>query len=325
MKSLKSMNIVMMAISISGCGTAPAKAASEAGRIIEFKSGMEGFDTRTLFYEGENEVVAFDAQFTPALAEQSIQYLRKFTKKPITWLVITHPNPDKFNGASVFKAQGAKILSSSATAKAIPEVHAYKEYYFVEIAKMFQKGQYPQPVAVDQTFEEKMDLVLRGGERIELRELSAPGVSSTQTIAYIRSVNSLVVGDLVHHKAHAWLEGGIVNGKPAPTIDGWISDLRELASLYPAEAKVYGGRGLTVELRPGVDEQIAYLEKARALVQDFLQSLGAKAQELNGPNAGALYKDLAGKFQQEFPGYELSYMIEYGAYGLVQNELQNLK
>ncbi len=102
--SLVKTSVTMMALSISGCGTVSARTDLDVGRIIEFKSGAEGFDTRTFFYEGQSEVIAFDAQFTPALAKQSIEHLRKYTNKPIAWLVITHPNPDKFNGVSVFKS-----------------------------------------------------------------------------------------------------------------------------------------------------------------------------------------------------------------------------
>lgn len=322
MKKLMNTSLAMMAISITGCSTTPVRANGAGGRIIEFKSGPEGFDTKTIFYEGENEVIAFDAQFTPALAQQAIAHLRSFTQKPITWLVITHPNPDKFNGASVFKTEGARILSSNATATAIPGVHAYKENFFVQIAKMFKPGEYPQPIPVDQTFSGKMDLVLQGGERVELRELAQPGVSSTQTVASIGSVNALVVGDLIHYKAHAWLEGGIVNGKPTPTIDGWIADLKELASLYPNNPTVYGGRGLEVDLTTGVAAQTNYLQTARRLIDQDLIALGDQAKEFNGPNAGALYKNLASKFQARFPDYQLPYMIEYGAYGLVQTEMQ---
>ncbi|MGZ3769568.1 MAG: MBL fold metallo-hydrolase [Bdellovibrio sp.] len=324
MKSLVSVSIAMMAISTTGCAT-PARIPASKGRIIEFKSDSSGFDTRTFFYEGENEVIAFDAQFTPELAKQSIKLLRKYTNKPISWLVITHPNPDKFNGASVFKDEGAKVISSKNTAEAIPGVHAYKEYFFVEMAKMFKKGEYPQPTNIDQVFSGKMDLVLRGGERVELRELSEPGVSSTQTVAYVESAEALFVGDLVHHKAHAWLEGGIINGKPTPTIDGWISDLEEISSLYPSQTNVYGGRGVTVDLNTAVKDQIDYLHSAVQIVDAQLQSMGNNAEEFNGPNSNLQYKNLAQRFQKEFPEYALPYMIEYGAYGLVQREMQKIK
>lgn len=294
----------------------------QSGRIIEFKSGPEGFDTRMFFYEGESEVIAFDAQFTPALAEKAIKKLREHTDKPISWLVITHPNPDKFNGASVFKAEGAKVISSAATAAAIPGVHAYKEYFFVQIAKMFKSGEYPQPVPVDQTFTGETSLVLRGGEKIQLKELSHPGVSSTQTVAYIGNAKTLVVGDLVHHKAHAWLEGGIVNGKPVPTVDGWISALRELGSLYPQETTVLGGRGVTTDLKTAVLAQTKYLKEAVKQVRQELSDLGPRVAGFNGPESGAMYTKLAARFQTRFPDYALAYMIEYGSYGLVQQELQ---
>jgi glyoxylase-like metal-dependent hydrolase (beta-lactamase superfamily II) len=325
MKNLVNISLAMMAVSVSGCAQSPVKASEYKGRVIEYKSGPEGFDTRTFFYEGQNEVVAFDAQFTPELARLSIAHLRSFTKKPISWLVITHPNPDKFNGASVFKEEGSKIISSKHTADAIPGVHAYKEYYFVEMAKMFKRGEYPQPTSIDQTFEGTMDLVLRGGERIKLQELSQPGVSHTQTVAFVKSVGALFVGDLIHNKAHAWLEGGIVNGKPTPTIEGWISDLKELESIYPAQAIVFGGRGFQADLKTSVNSQIRYLKIAVQLINDDLNNLGSKAQDFNGPNAGALYKELSVKFQQKFPDYDLAYMVEYGAYGLVQSEMKNRK
>lgn len=315
MKTMAKTGLAAMAFTLSGCAAPSAKADSHAGRIIEFKSDASGFDTRTFFYEGDSEVVAFDSQFTPDLARKSIERLRRYTDKPVTWLVITHPNPDKFNGASVFKAQGAKIISSSATAAAIPGVHAYKENFFVNVAKMFKAGDYPQPVPVDETFSGEMDLVLRGGERIQLRELSQPGVSRTQTVAYIPAVKTLVVGDLVHYKAHAWLEGGIENGKPVPSIDGWIADLKELARLYPEETTVLGGRGQTVAMKTAVPEQIAYLDKAFLLIKTEVRSLHGRPVD---------YKKLAEKFESEFPEYELPYMIEYGAYGLVQSVSNSL-
>lgn len=321
MKKLMNLSLAMMAVSTSGCSSTLVQSKTGEGRIIEFKSGPEGFDTRTFFYEGKNEVIAIDAQFTEELAKKSIDHLRTFTSKPITWLIITHPNPDKFNGASVFKSEGAQIIASKKTAEAIPGVHGYKEYFFVEMAKMFKKGEYPQPTEVDQTFDLEMDLVLGGGERILLRELSSPGVSSTQSVVYIKSIKALLVGDLVHYKAHAWLEGGIVNGQATPTLEGWINDLNEIAEIFPKNTMVYGGRGSSVRLEIAAKEQIQYLKEAKSLVQQQIQILGDKAVEFKGPKAGVLYKKLAQTFQEKFPDYDLSYMIEYGAYGLVLSEL----
>lgn len=319
MKHSMNKGLAMMAITVGGLTAgAPAKAN---GRIIEFKSGPEGFDTKTFFYEGADEVIAFDAQFTPELARQAIARVREVTTKPITWLVITHPNPDKFNGAPVFQAAGAKVIASRATAQALPGVHAYKENFFVNAAQMFAPGAYPKLATVDETFQDRTDLVLKGGERIELRELANPGVSSTQMVARIASVNALVVGDLVHHGVHAWLEGGVSGGGPRPTLAGWIADLEELRANFPADSVVYGGRGEAGLLGQVGPEQIAYLRAADSLVQTYVRELGARRVELKGAEAQKHFSELQRRFERELPGRGLGYLIQYGVYGLVLSKL----
>lgn len=320
MKTIMNTSLVLMAISTAGCAGFGQSASKLEGRVIEFTSGAEGFNTNTYFYEGAREVIAFDTQFTPALAKESIAHLRKFTNKPISWVVITHPNPDKFNGASVFKDEGARIVSSESTAEAIPGVHAYKEYYFVEMAKMFKKGEYPQPAVIDQTFSGEMDIVLQGGERIQLRELAQPGVSSTQTVAYIRSLKSLMVGDLVHHKAHAWLEGGIVDGKPVPSLTGWARNLDQLLELFPANTTVFGGRGVKASLSVAAAAQKKYLQTADRIVTEYVYQLGTGKSELQTEKAGGHYSEIQRRMETQFPDYQLGYMIQYGVYGLVNSK-----
>lgn len=318
MKNLLTLTLSTLVLSTTGCASNQSTSkTSFKGRVIEFKSGNDGFDTRTFFYEAENEVVAFDSQFTPELAEKSIQHLRTFTSKPISWLVITHPNPDKFNGISAFKREGAKVIASEKTARNIPKVHSYKEYFFVEIAKTFQKGQYPKLETPDQTFQSELNIILKGGETVSLKELELPGVSTNQTVAYIPTLNSLFVGDLLHYKAHAWLEGPIIDGQPQPDLNTWISDLKELVKLYPKDATVFGGRGQTVNLLQGAQDQIAYLKSSELIITRFLKSELLTTKDFAGPEASLHYKRLATVFEREFPSYELSYMIEYGAYGLV--------
>lgn len=232
-------------------------------------------------------------------------------------MVVTHPNPDKFNGLNVFKEAGAKVVASNATAKAMPDVHTYKEYYFVNIAKMCTEESYPTLGTIAITFDRQLDLQLGSGEKIQLRELSGPGVCTTQTIAFVPSVNALMVGDLVHHKAHAWLEGGIVNGKPTPTISGWIRDLEELKAKFGRRNPiVYGGRGEVVDLNTSAPQQIAYLKKVDEIVTDYVVTLGERRNELAGAEAQTHYANTQKAIETAFPDYSLGYMIQYGVYGL---------
>lgn len=291
------------------------------GAIYTFESDGNGFNTKTFFYDTGSGVVAFDAQFTPEYAKQAIAHLGAETDNPITHVVVTHPNPDKFNGLSAFRAAGARSVASSATADAMPGVNDYKQAFFVG-AGMFTDETYPALASIDETFDGATTLDL-GSKAVELVELGEPGVSSTQTVAFIPELNALIVGDLVHHKAHAWLEGGIVGGKATPTIDGWIADLHELEARFPGqpEPTVYGGRGEPAPLSVAVADQIAYLERADQIVTDFVARLGDRQAELSGPAAGDHFAALQAEFEAAFPDYALGYMILYGSYGLANTKL----
>jgi glyoxylase-like metal-dependent hydrolase (beta-lactamase superfamily II) len=295
---------------------------SAGGALYTYDSGEAGFFTKTYFYDTGSEVVAFDAQFTPELAEQAIASLREQTDNPITYLVITHPNPDKFNGAPAFQAEGAKVIASEATADAIPGVHAYKKAGFVGMG-MFTEETYPQQATVDETFTGTHTIELSDGKTVELSELSEPGVSSTQTVAFIPELDALMVGDLVHHQLHAWLEGGIVNGQATPTIEGWIADLQELETTFAAdpEPTVYGGRGEPAPLAVAVADQIAYLEKADQIVTDYVAGLGDKKSELSSDKAGEHYAAIQAELEQAFPDYAFPDMIGFSVYGLVNSKL----
>jgi glyoxylase-like metal-dependent hydrolase (beta-lactamase superfamily II) len=293
-------------------------AGAAGGTLYTFDSGEAGFFTKTYFYDTGEEVVAFDAQFTPELAEAAIASLREQTDNPITYLVITHPNPDKFNGAPAFQAEGADVIASEATAAAIPGVHEYKKAGFVGMG-MFTEETYPQQATVDETFSDSHTLELRNGQTVELSELSEPGVSSTQTVAFLPELNALIVGDLVHHNLHAWLEGGIVEGQATPTIAGWIADLQELEETFAAdpEPTVYGGRGEAAPLSEAVAEQITYLEQADQIVTAYVAALGDRQAELSGEQAAEHYAAIQAELEAAFPDYAFPDMISFSVYGLV--------
>jgi glyoxylase-like metal-dependent hydrolase (beta-lactamase superfamily II) len=292
------------------------------GRLYTYDSGEAGFFTKTYFYDTGSEVVAFDAQFTPELAEAAIGLLREQTDNPITSLVITHPNPDKFNGAPVFQDAGATVIASEATTEALPGVHTYKKAGFIGMG-MFTEETYPQQATIDQTFTGTHTIELGDGKTVELRELSQPGVSSTQTVAFIPELNALVVGDLVHHNLHAWLEGGIVDGQATPTLEGWIADLREMEETFAAEPEptVYGGRGEPAPLAVAVADQIAYLETADQIVTDYIAGLDDAKAALSGPDAAEHYAAIQAKLAEAFPTYAFPDMIAFSVYGLVNSKL----
>jgi glyoxylase-like metal-dependent hydrolase (beta-lactamase superfamily II) len=300
---------------------------SDASGLQTFTSDASGFDTHSFYLDTGREVVVFDAQFTEPLAEALLKDIQAHTTSPIRYVVITHPNPDKMNGVGVFQRQGAKVIASDATAAAIPGVHAYKKYYFVQLAKMFTDATYPPQAKPDITFQGEHRLALEGGAEVTLKTLTHPGVSSTQTVAHIPALGALVVGDLIHHRAHAWLEGGIVDGQPHPDLTAWRAALDELTAAYPASTTVYGGRGERAPLSEAVAAQRAYLTKLNDLVLAHIKGLDAPTLDALRSDAAtqqAHSAQLTAAAAAAFPDYALPYMITYGVYGLVQHHLAAL-
>jgi len=306
---MKTISIYLTTLIITIMTTLSVNAKS-IGKIYVFESDANGFNTKTVFYDDGKEVVAFDAQFTETAAEQAISFLKTKTQNPIKYLVVTHPNPDKFNGIPAFKKIGAKVIMSKESLSNLETVHNYKKYYFVEMAKMFTNDSYPKLPTADITFEDNYEIKLANGGKIKLTELHKSGISTNQTIAFIETTNALIVGDLVHHHVHAWLEGPINNGTAIYNNANWIGVLKVIQSIYSKDLIVYGGRGESEMLSIAVAQQIKYLENAEKITKQYLSSIGNDKSKVD-------YAQLQKEFEKEFPNYSLGYMIAYGAYGIV--------
>jgi glyoxylase-like metal-dependent hydrolase (beta-lactamase superfamily II) len=56
-------------------------------------------------------VVVIDALASPQQGEQLLQAVRRVTRQPIRWLVLTHHHPDHHFGAIVFRRLGAQVVA----------------------------------------------------------------------------------------------------------------------------------------------------------------------------------------------------------------------
>jgi glyoxylase-like metal-dependent hydrolase (beta-lactamase superfamily II) len=295
-------------------------AVSQAGKLGVYTSPTSGFDTHTFYYDDGKEVTIFDTQFVPSLTEEMVKKIKSETSSPITRVIVTHPNPDKFNGLSYLHGLGVASISSKAVAQSIPEVHDYKKNFWVNVMGAFKDHEYPVLENVQSTFENNHTIKLKSGETISLFQLDNSGVAKTQVVARIDSTGDLIVGDLIHTKAHAWLEGGLVNGTPDPDLAAWVNALSELPALSSEfkDAKVYGGRGEFINVKDAVIEQMSYLNKANSVINDYIIKNNIKNITLSDKKvASELYKDIAQVFSDEFPEYKAPYMIQYSIYGLV--------
>ena len=306
-----------------------AAGAAQAGRLGVFTSDAKGFDTHTFYYDDGQEVVLIDTQFVPELTQAMVRQVRQETKSPITRVIVTHPNPDKFNGLAWLHQQGVGSVSSAGVAEALPAVHAYKKAFWTQTMKAFTPESYPAYADIQQRFSgAQHTLKLKSGETLTLFALRNPGVATQQVAVRIDATGDLVVGDLVHHKAHAWLEGGLVNGRPTPRIDHWIAAMDELPPLSAGHplAKVYGGRGEFAPVAEAVRAQQAYLRGSRQVVQDYVAGLGPRSRELSDAKAApAHYEALEQRMAAAFPDYKLPYMVRYSVYGLAQASVDSTR
>lgn len=282
--------------------------------VHRWQSSDSGFHTNSWWLDTGAEVVVFDAQFTPELAEALVADIQAATDSPITTLVITHPNPDKFNGAPVFQELGATVVASAATVAAMPGVHAYKEAYFTGVG-MFEAGAYPALPTVDQTFETALTVELEGTDLpLELSVLDHGGVTTTQTVARIG--DEVFVGDLVAEQTHAWLEGGIVDGAARPDLGAWSAALDETLALVGPDAVIHPGRGAAASAGVVLPAQRDYLADAEEIVRAVLAEEADPVATLSGEQAGAVYGRITERLAAAHPGHAHSYLVTYGVYGL---------
>lgn len=315
MKTIQSLIISAATLSAALFGTKTI--ASNASKIYVYESDANGFNTNTLFYDDGKEVVAFDAQFTVETAQKAIDFIKSKTKNPIKYLVVTHPNPDKFNGIPAFKKEGAKVIMSDLTSRRLKEVHEYKKYYFVNMAKMFTEDTYPKLPSADITFDDQYEIKMANGGVVLLKELKKNCISANLTVAYLKKENALYVGDLVHNKTHAWLEGPVLDGNTNFDKNSWILALETVKNMYPKNVIVYGGRGKEEVLSTSIDAEISYLNKANEIVSKYVNGLQGSTLEEKKSNVN--YNDLTDIFKTTFPTYAYPYMVTYGAYGVVNS------
>lgn len=291
-----------------------------AGTLGVFTSDTRGFDTHTFYYDDGEEVTLIDTQFLPRLTEAMVKEVRSKSASPITRVIVTHANPDKFNGLPFLRALGVESVTSAAVASEMPLVHAYKEHFWVNEAKAFKPGTYPAFENVRTVFSNSSTIALKSGETLTLFELDNPGVANHQVVVRIDETGDLIVGDLVHTNAHLWLEGGVQQGKPHADLQLWSAAVEELHNLSAGKpgAKVYGGRGDFIAVADAIKEQQRYLSEAQALVTGYIAELGARRGELrDGQKKAAHYQELERRFAAAFPDYKLPYMVGYSAYGLL--------
>jgi glyoxylase-like metal-dependent hydrolase (beta-lactamase superfamily II) len=185
--------------------------------LFDFESSNAGFLVT------DDGVLVIDTRQHPRDGQDLLDHIRKITQKPIKWVVNTHFHGDHNYGNSVFKAQGATIISQQETARLMQQV-ASKE--FARRQEFFKtRGYDPNDVKLvlpDITFDHEATIRL-GGHEIKLVYLG-PGQNPGDTFVVFPDLRMV-------YTPGAFGQHTLPNMAFTPSVESWIEVLDQLAKM----------------------------------------------------------------------------------------------
>jgi glyoxylase-like metal-dependent hydrolase (beta-lactamase superfamily II) len=218
-------------------------------------SSNEGLGANSGFVVGSQGVLVVDSRYTPALARELLGAIRSVTGAPVLYVVNTHYHPDHCWGNSVFKDEGAVIVSHT-QARADLEKHSpeYMEYYKNYNKETYEKLKTVKVVLPDTTFGNELELDL-GDVEVVLSHLG-PAHTAGDCIVTVPSERVIFTGGVLSNGYHANL-----NDEGAD-IDNWIVVLDRLEALRPGY--IVPGQGRVCR-RDELERQKEYIQTLRRL------------------------------------------------------------
>ena len=190
-------------------------------------------ESNNAFLVTDDGVLVIDSRQHPRRAEELLATIRKYTDKPIKWLVNTHAHGDHYFGNSVFKREGATIIAHRDTAGMM------KAHYGLEMKRRmgyFKQQKYDpgevKLVLPDVTFDSNVTLTL-GGRTVELLYMG-PGQNPGDTQVYFPKERVMFTGG--PFSKNSW-----ANPSFTPSMSNWVDMLRKIAAM---DVDIYlGGHG----------------------------------------------------------------------------------
>ena len=263
-------------------------------KVGAYISSQRGFSTATYWIEAPEGLILIDTQFLTSAAEAAIQAATKHTGKKIVAAFILHANPDKFNGAEVFKKAGARVITSNAIRNQIPAVHTLRKSWFYDRFKPDYPESAPEVEGLNEKSGEKSRKLTIAGTELVLHFL---GRGCSEAHLVIEWKGHLFVGDLVANDYHSWLELGFV--------DAWghrIEELMEINSEW-----IHPGRGPTGDASL-LEQQLHYLKTVSSIVK-----VNSKMR-----NRKLAREKVEAKILEAFPGYRYPLFVSRGIDALVR-------
>ncbi len=211
---------------------------------------------------GDEGVLVFDAQATPAMAGAVMARIREVTDRPVTHVVLSHYHAVRVLGAPAYHAR--EIIASDAARAMIAERgEADKASEIGRFPRLFRGAETIEGLTWPTlTFAAAMSLYL-GRKEVRLMHIGR-GHTAGDIVAYIPDADAIFAGDLVEYGATPYCGDAHFSDWPA-TLDK-LADF-DIGAMVP-------GRGAALTSRAMVREAIA---GTRAFLTDLYATVQAGA------------------------------------------------
>lgn len=209
---------------------------------------------------GEQAVLVFDAQATPALASNVLAYIRQITDLPVRYLVLSHYHAVRVLGASLYSE--AEVITSSATRELINERGLQDwESELRRFPRLFDGAESITGLTCPSLFFDQTIQIDLGRRLVNVLH---PGMGHTagDTVIWLEPEKILFAGDLVECGAAPYCGDAY--------FEEWIKTLSELALLNPGVLLPGRGPALT---------NPSEVQSAIAMTRGFISRLYHYVQE----------------------------------------------
>ncbi|MFA6699737.1 MAG: MBL fold metallo-hydrolase [Thiomicrospira sp.] len=244
------------------------------GSMIWHNPTNYGLNNNLSFIEFADGVLVYNAGANPALAKAFHDVIKKYTKKPVKWVVVENHQGHAHLGASYWYDMGVRNFYSQKRA------HEDFANHWDEI-----KGRWSKAVGYEltapaydisdkfTTFEDKLEIDVGGGEKVTLI-YNGPGHTPGATIMYVPSRNVIFPGDLAYNSRMLALFNY------TNTLE-WVKTFERFMQITPEGTIIVPGHGGVTDMATVKRDTYDYLKWLQAQVQKVIDNGGTEVDAEN--------------------------------------------
>jgi glyoxylase-like metal-dependent hydrolase (beta-lactamase superfamily II) len=141
-------------------------------------------------------VVVIDGLGSPALATELINQIRRVTRQPIRWVIVTHFHADHIYGLQAFKAIGAKIIAHAVGREYLTSEAALRRLESSRQELFPWIDEATRLVGADRWLDTRDHTLVLGGQQFRIRHVG-PAHTSEDLVVRLPKSGVLFAGDLV--------------------------------------------------------------------------------------------------------------------------------